>query len=204
MLGARGCLLRVPRALEMHGAGLREGLSVGKQSRRLLFSSCLLPGRGEEGYLGLSVWAFELRLPLLTTLAAPQPPLLWNPLWLLWPAPSGLHFPLSIQGLFGWLQPYGHHCTPMFSISLLSFPLKPLLFSSPGGHPLSYSVLKVQDTSLFLQNTLAHTAASCLEIQSTRTVSPIYELFSTPYISKCFIHSINTKEAEIVTSPQPL
>lgn len=45
-----------------------------------------------------------------------------------------------------------------------------------------------------------HTDSSCLDIPPIRTVSPISEHLSTLTISKCFIHSTNTRQAELVTS----
>lgn len=48
------------------------------------------------------------------------------------------------------------------------------------------------------------TDSSCLKIPPVRTVSPISEHLGTLSISKCFIHSTNTHQTELMISRHPV
>lgn len=93
----------------------------------------------------------------------------------------------------------------MLHISLPSSPL--ILCCSPHLEVVPFPTLLSKLSTLHCSSssriTLAHTA-SCLEIPPTKAAIPISEVFSTPYISKCFVYATNTHQAEIVSSPQPL
>jgi len=66
--------------------------------------------------------------------------------------------------------------------------------------PASTLLLKLSTLHFSPGTTPDHTDSSCLEIPPVRTVSPISEHLSTLSISKCFIHSTNTHQAELATS----
>lgn len=142
----------------------------------------------------LLLWAFETGLPTLPPRTA-QPPPLWGLLRLPWPAPSGPHFPPGIQGLSRWLQPHGHHCTLMLHISLSSFHLVPLLFSSRGDRPFPPLLSKLNTRPCSSRTTVAHSASPCLETPSQALPVPLLSSLAHPRsLSVSHIQQTPTKQ----------